>query len=67
MGFLRVIRKNECTVCRAEARVKELEEALREIKRGEGSFHPDPYEHASNVIYAMKDIAERVLRGEEER
>jgi len=45
-------------------RCEKLEEALREIAKGEGRFSLDQLEHASNTIDAMKLLAIEAL-GEE--
>jgi len=48
---------------KAEARVRELEEALREIAKGEGPFSRDHLKHAANCIESMKNIAITALAG----
>ena len=41
--------------------VKELVEALEEIKKGEGAYSQDHLTHANNTIENMKSIAEEAL------
>lgn len=43
-------------------RVELLEKALREIAEGRGPFAHDKYEHACNVIEAMKALADKALK-----
>ena len=45
----------------ARNRIRELEDALREIAKCEGRFDRDPLGHASNVIEASRLIAEKAL------
>ena len=38
-------------------RIEELEEALRQIAKGEGPFSRDPLTHAANCVENMQKIA----------
>jgi hypothetical protein len=49
---------------KAEAKVRVLEEALREISKGEGPFSQDHLKHAANCIENMKNIAITALAGD---
>ena len=40
---------------------KELLEALQEIKKGEGAYNMDKYEHANNTIENMKSLATQAI------
>jgi hypothetical protein len=44
-----------------EARIRTLEEALREIAMGRGPFKIDPMAHAESVIETMKEVARAAL------
>lgn len=46
-----------------QARVNELEAALREILKGEGTFSLDHKQHAINTIENMKTLARTALNG----
>ena len=46
---------------KAEAQLVEMVEALKEIVKGRGEFSTDPFEHASNCIEAMREIAIQAL------
>lgn len=53
------------TIRSLEARVAELEMALREIEKGAGPFSQDRLTHAINTIEAMKELAQAALRASE--
>ena len=55
--FVECIRELTGQRNKAEARVRVLEEALREISKGEGPFSKDHLKHAANCIENMKNIA----------
>lgn len=44
-----------------KARIKDLEEALKEIAEGKGRYSQDKLEHASNTIQDMIQLANNVL------
>jgi hypothetical protein len=52
---------------RAADRIEALEDALREIARGEGRFSRDPYEHACNTIEDLIAIARAALAPEQDK
>ena len=52
------------TVALLAARLREADEALAEIERGEGPFSVDHHQFAKNVIEAMKGRARRARGGE---
>jgi len=45
-----------------QAKVKQMEEALTEISKGDGTFNRDRLIHADNCIENMKSIALTALR-----
>jgi hypothetical protein len=49
-----------------QARIAELEGALREIELGKGAYSMDRLEHASNCIDEMKSIARAAIRSQGE-
>jgi len=46
----------------ADKRIKKLEEALKEIKKGEGRYDRDPLTHCGNTVEDMKQIATEALK-----
>ena len=51
----------ESRLADAEARVREVEEALVQIAKGEGRFSLDHFQHAKNTIEDMKVLAVTAL------
>lgn len=52
-------------IAELEAKVKRYEDALNEIKLGEGPYNRNPLTHADNCIQAMKTLAEAALAAKE--
>lgn len=52
-------------IAELEAKVRRYEDALNEIKLGEGPYNRDPLTHADNCIQAMKTLAEAALAAKE--
>jgi len=48
-------------IVRAVNSLDKVEEALREIAKGEGPYNRDPLEHAANCIEHMKETARTAL------
>ncbi len=46
----------------AEAHIDKMEDALKEIAKGDGKYDLEPLKHAGNCIDNMKEIAEQALK-----